>query len=212
MYVIEQWLKGKKSFVVGRTLYMTFAKDKAVKKLLQQGETPYAAELLERKMRELLQAPIAVATATKTKETEEMPGSSDPVLERLRNEWQQPYQRMNYLRHQLDSYQGNSMENVAARKEIAFEILELEQQCMQIWEKRDHYLATGSLPDAKPKTPELPTNALELAKMLNSLKKNIGRNRSKMKQYPNVAKYALLYEDYKAQFKRITGHEYNEKN
>jgi hypothetical protein len=92
-----------------------------------------------------------------------MPQSKDPVLQALRNEWQPLYQRMNYLRHELDRvtttaefplYEvgndpGNSPEEISKREPIAFEILELEQQCMRIWARRDHYLQQGKLPEVK---------------------------------------------------------------
>jgi hypothetical protein len=210
MYVIDQWLNGKKNYVVGCVLYRLFGKEPQVKKLLAAGETPFAREVLERKLREINKQPVV--TAQVVRDSQEMPGGADPVLESLKREWLIPYQRMNYLRHNLDSIKGNTPEAIALRKPMAFEILELEQRCVQIWEKRDRYVATGTLPDVPKKELELPENPIELARLLDTVRRNITRNRGKMKQFPEEPKYALLYDRYKAQYKQITGNEYSEKN
>jgi hypothetical protein len=212
MFAVENWLNGQRNFYVGKSIYKTLGSDQQLKELLEKGKTPIAEQLLLKAMQKLMDKPAAVATSPKTKEIEVMPDDADPVLHGIHLEWKKPYQEMNYKRHELDRYKGNTIENISKRKELAFEILELEQVCMKIWEKRDYYKKNGKLPDVSEKVIELPDNKIELATLIDSIKKNIRRNRLLMKSRPGNPTYAAKYDKYKLEFKKITGVEYDEKN
>jgi hypothetical protein len=212
MFAVENWLNGQQNFFVGRSIYKTLGKDQRVKDLLEKGKTVHSAELLVKAMKELLQKPVVIAARAVTVATEEMPDAADPVLKSIQEEWKKPYQQMNYKRHELDSYLLATLDHIEKRKKIAFEILELEQVCIKIWKKRDHYVQHGELPDVSDKTLTIPTDPAELGKLIESVKKNIRRNRLLMKQHPDKPAYISKYNTYKDHYKSLTGKEYEEKD
>lgn len=212
MYVIEKWLNGPRNFYVGKAVYQTVGNDKHLLEVLNKGKTPIAEELLLKALQKLCAAPAAAPVAKPMETADDMPVSNDPVVKSIREEWMKPYQEMNYKRHELDKYQGNDPAMVMKRKELAFEILELEQQCMKAWKKRDHYQQHGKLPDVATKQIVLPTDPIELGKYISNLAKNIRRNKQLMKEHPDKPVYAQKYEEYKQEYIDATGKEYQEKN
>lgn len=212
MYIIENWLNGPRNFFVGKAVYKTVGGDKKLIDLLDKGKTPIAEELLLKAMQKLLQAPALPPVPKPMETADDFPKTTDPVLNSIREEWLKPYQDMNYKRHQLDQYKGNSPEMIAKRKPLAFEILELEQQCMRAWKKRDYYLQHGKLPDVADTKKELPTDPVELGKYISNLAKNIRRNKLLMKQHPDKPVYTQKYEQYKQEYIDATGTAYQEKN
>lgn len=232
MQIILNWLQSQQqNFTVGATLYKTFGKDEVFKKLLLQGETTAVKELLIDRLQQMvqpvktprreflkylgfttIQATAIAAPPVVSKETSEMPGADEEVLQAIRNEWQPLYQRMNLLRHNLDKYgSDNSEKAIAFRGPIAAEIKKLEKQCNAIWAKHDYYIKEGKLPFGTEKKVEIPTDPVKLAMLINNIKKSIRTNRKLMKQHPGNPKYAELYSQYKAKHKLVTGNEYEEK-
>lgn len=156
--------------------------------------------------------PPAAATNPKVKEAIEiMADSDDHVLKAIKIEWHKPYKKMCYLIAQLDQF-GSSNEPTAIhkRKELAADILSLEQSCMQCWAKRDFYLEHGILPGEKSNLIEVPSDPLELATLINRVKKNIRNNRALMLSHPDKPGYAKKYLSYKEQYHQLTGKNYQE--
>lgn len=212
MYIIENWLNGPRNFYVGKAIYKTVGADKKLQHLLENGKTPIAEELLLKAMQKLCSSPTAPPVSKPMETVDEMPKTADPVLNSIREEWIKPYQEMNYKRHQLDQYKGNDAAMVAKRKPLAFDILDLEQQCMKAWKKRDYYLQHGKLPDVAEVKKELPSDPVELGKYISNLAKNIRRNKQLMKQHPDKPVYTQKYEQYKQEYIDATGSAYQEKN
>jgi hypothetical protein len=156
--------------------------------------------------------PTAAAADPKVKEAIEiMADSDDHVLKAIKIEWHKPYKKMCYLISQLDQF-GSSNEPTAIhkRKELAADILSLEQSCMQCWAKRDFYLEHGILPGEKSNLIEVPSDPLELATLINRVKKNIRNNRALMLSHPDKPGYAKKYLSYKEQYHQLTGKNYQE--
>jgi hypothetical protein len=216
MQIIRNWLKGQQNFVVGTTLYKTFGKDEKLKELLAKGETSNAKKLLREALEEMVkpgEPQVALPQKPVDKETEEMPSSGEPVLDSLKNKWKPLYERMNLLRHSLDKYgSSNTTEAIEYRQPIAREIKELELQCKAIWAKRDYYLKEGKLPFVAETKLDIPTDPIELAKLISNIKNYIRRYRKKLEKDPANAKYAQFLLDYKAQHKQVTGKDYEEKD
>lgn len=218
MQIIKTWLTGKQNFAVGAIMYRTIGKDQSLKDIFSKGETAASKKLLIQAFERMLQPeqeqPTIPAEA-KPDDSEVMPDSFDEVLQSLKTKWTEPYQRMNYLRHQLDKDfdDVNSIEAINYRKSIAFAILQLEQECIKVWKERDYYLKHGKLPNVpETKTFVIPSDPVELANLINSIKKNIRRNRKQLQDNPGDAKYAQLLADYRLKFKQITGKDYDEKD
>lgn len=214
MNSVEKWLKGSRNFFVGKTIYKTIGGDVHLKKLLDMGKTAHAEELLYKGIKALLLKPSkeVIKTPASVVEAGEMSDDADLILKSIREEWLVPYQKMNYLRHQLDQYTGDGADAVNRRKNIAFEILDLEQQCMKCWDKRDYYMLNKKLPDVVENTLILPDNAVDLAKMLENIKRNIRRNKIFMQSHPDKPAFAQRYFEYKKNYAEVTGKEYEETN
>lgn len=208
MQVVQNWLKGNQNFAAGRAIYNVIGDKPEVKVLLEKGETSFAKSILIDYL-----ASFSIEKLTNVSETvatpEQMPDSDNPILIAIKNEWTPLYQKMNYLRHSLDKKfeDENSQEAINYRLPVAKEILELEKQVMQIWEKRDHYLQHGTLPAEQQQKVEIPTEALELATFLNNVKRNIRHNRKMLRENPDNAKYASLLMHYEKLLLEITGKE-----
>ncbi|MBG9376974.1 hypothetical protein I5907_12075 [Panacibacter sp. DH6] len=209
---IRSWIAGAQNFIIGRTLYQQLGDDDNIKQKLLKGENATTKQLLWNSLENLLREPVKEAIIVDSTASE-MPASDDTVLEALRDEWLPLYTRMNYLRARIDEYgESNDPETITLREPIAFEILSLEDECEQIWVKRDYYLKHGTLPEFDEKEFVIPSDPKELAKLLQSIPRNIRRNRLKMQQPGAKALYAQLYVRYKDLYKQITGNEYVEKD
>ncbi|MEP7375542.1 MAG: hypothetical protein ABI675_19510 [Chitinophagaceae bacterium] len=204
MELIKKWIAGSRNFYIGVVLYNQFCNDARLKKYFEGSPDAIKQKKLEEELTALLQKPNSILhTPLVNTELDTMPESTDAVLTALRNEWHPLYQRMNYLRHELDKYQGNHPDVIATRKPIAVEILSLEKQCMKIWTRRDHYLDTGGLPEVKPNMEPIPDDPVQLGVSIETLKKNIRRNRKLFNENPDNTKYALKVKEYQAQLDRI---------
>ena len=213
MKIIKNWLDGKRNYHVGLAIFKTVSKDQQLISLFQKGETIYNKKRLEEELQKLMGKPAVTITPIKEQhDTDVMPDSEDAVLQALKNEWMPIYQEMNYMRHELDKYEGNEIAAIAKRKDLAFDILDKEQQCMLIWKRADIYKQTGKLPEEKDAVWEVPTDPQLLAAAINNCKKNIRRNKLDLRKNPANADAAKRYRDYKAWHIKLTGKEYIEKN
>jgi hypothetical protein len=204
MELIRKWLSGNRNFIVGAVLYKKFGTDEKLKKLFNGIPDAYSQKRLAEELERLLEKPKVVLQSTKSHgDANEMPESKDPVLKALRNEWMAPYKRMCYLQSELDRYEGNSPEEIATRKPIAFEILELEQECMKIWARRGYYEKNGSLPEVREQEEEIPTDPVELGKLIEATKRNIRRNKQLSEDHPDNTVYPLKQRQYEEKLERI---------
>lgn len=202
MDLIKKWLSGNRNYIVGAVLYKKFGTDEKLKKLFDGKPDSYLQKRLAEELSALLGKPkVVLQSSPKSTEDGEMPESNDPVLKAFREEWLPLYKRMQYHVRELDRYSGNSEAEIAYRKPIAFEVLKLEQQCLAIWEKRKYYEKHGKLEDAKEF--EIPTDPLELGKTIETLKRNIRRNKDLSEKHPGKPNYALRVKKYEEQLQQI---------
>lgn len=211
MRLIENWLKGSRNYYVGIALYKSLpGANQQLIQLLSKGKTPFAEAELVKAFKAMLSKPVVKKQPQPDPELDKMPPSADAVMESIRNEWMPLYMRMNTLRHMLWTIEGNTPEKIAQRQPIAFEVLELEQQCIQLWAKRNHYLQHGRLPEAKEVKVQIPKDPIELATLIENIKRNIRRNKAFATKNPTKAIYVQRYNDYKASYYSVTGKEYVE--
>jgi hypothetical protein len=226
---IHNWLNGNRNFNIGRAIYKIYGNKQTLKDILAKGYSQMGEKLLVFEMQELIAEPsekkVVLPVEKKSKkvaikQTEiisndnpaaVMADSDDHVLQAIKIEWHKPYKQMCYLITQLDKYgDSNTKEAINERKQLAANILELEQICMQSWAKRDYYIEHGFVQGAKNQELEIPTDPLALAALINSIKRNIRNNRASMTKKPNQPVYAKKYLMYKDQYKQITGKNYQE--
>lgn len=212
MNLVEQWLNSQqKNFIVGKTLYARFGHDAKLKLLFAEGENRTTQQRLIQAMQALMHPVASIgAVAQLPVSTKDPSQKEDAITKALDAEWKPLYKRMYMLRNDMYAKwgSGNSEEARAACKDACGEILELEQQCIVIWAKRDHYLQHGALPAAKEKETDIPTAPVDLAKFIENCARQIRRYRETAK---SNAKHAAAREKYKSLYKEATGTEYAEK-
>ena len=236
MQKIKEWLSGKQNFIIGRAIYraMISADDELIQ-LLDQGYSQYTHQKLVNAMQAHLEPPAAI---TKPKNEgkvflkywvagtdQELDSPSveltpiqipkqaiDPfVVKALEKEWQIPYKKMQYLIAQIDQFgEANDPAAIASRMDLAGQILELEQQVNSVWAKKDEYEKTGHLAAAVDDL-EIPTDPIQLAELINRIKKGIRNNKTRMQKFPDKATYAEKYQTYKMQYFKVTGKHYQDK-
>ena len=212
MLLIDRWLGGNKNFYIGKNLYEKYGTNKAIKTLLAKGESAYAFALLIKELsaiNEKGERPPIVIDKEKAILLP-MPKGGDSILKSLEAEWKPLYAQMNFLRYDMDKYGGDNSVAVRAVCHISCKkIIHLEQECMQIWAKRDYYVKHGRLPDVDVRAFVLPTDPLELARLLATCQRQIRRYRATK---DTNSKHAQIYIDNLAKYKKITGDDFQEKD
>ena len=236
MQKIKEWLSGKQNFIIGRAIYraMISANDELIQ-LLDQGYSQYTHQKLVNAMQAHLEPPAAIRGITLEDRIHygyELPDSEqeldpplmeltslvpskpeiDPfVVKALEKEWQIPYKKMQYLIAQIDQFgEANDPAAIASRMDLAGQILELEQQVNSVWAKKDEYEKTGHLAAAVDDL-EIPSDPIQLAELINRIKKGIRNNKTRMQKFPDKSGYAEKYQTYKMQYFKVTGKHYQDK-
>lgn len=236
MQQIKDWLSGKKNFIIGRAIYRaTISSSDELIQLLDKGYSEYSHQQLINAMQAHLEPPELIRGITledRIRFGYELPDSEqelypplmeltslvpskpeiDPlVIKAIDKEWQIPYKEMQGLIVKLDQFgDANDKNAISTRKELAEQILDLERYVNSIWAKKDQYLKTGTLQEEKEEL-QIPTDPLELADLINRVKKGIRNNRIRMQKNPDKPGYAEKYQHYKMLYFKITGKHYQDK-
>lgn len=212
MLLIDNWLNGKRNFYTGRNILLKYSTNKAIKTLLEKGETPLSVAIMNKELIAVNDRNVRPSTPIDKEKVllSIMPKGNDCVMKGLEEEYKPLYAQMNMLRYDLDKYGGDNSLEVRMQCHLnCKQILALEQECMQIWEKRDYYEKHGRLPDVAVKKTKLTTDPLELSILVQSALRQIRRYKPTKE---TNSKHAQLYKDYCSKYKEITGNEYQEKN
>ncbi len=203
--MIDRWLKGKRNFIVGRSLYNLYGGDDALKRLFMSTDSSYARERLADELQAIFDSGERPAERADIAVIEpQLKESDDPVVQSLNVSWKEKFQRMKTLQAELRSYgNSNRADTVGACERLCAEILEIEQELMALWQTKDIYEKTGEMPRVKKTEYVPPVDSMELAKEINNLKRNIRRQKLNLKKNPANAKYAALQNTYEERLKQI---------
>lgn len=207
MLLIDKWLQGNRNFIIGRNLYQLYGTNNALKNLLDKGETPYHQQLLVNALQEInssgikpVEKPIEVAL----KVAKVMQHDENPVLQSIHQEWTKLYNEMKFYQHQLDVYGSDNSQSTREKcKPICKKVLDLEYEINELWNKRDYYKEHGKLPEVKEVEFVIPTDPLEIARAINTLERNIRRNKAELKKHPDKPQYAALVEQYQHKLNQL---------
>ena len=220
--LIDNWIKTGKNYESGRILYSVLGKNEQLKASLAKAKTATLAKELEKALLQI-HAGKAEQVASKPKPSAKVPVPSvhvppkqsdkpvnDTVLQAIDAEWKPIYKEMQLFRHKLRQYgNSNAAEHVNERAAWAQKVLDLEQQCLVIWRKRDYYIANGKLPDVQVDK-QLPTDPLEIGRRVENLKRYIRREGEKLKKNPANAGAAMRRKEYLDEYQQLTGKQYQE--
>lgn len=229
MQQIKDWLSGKRNFIIGRAIYRALiSSDDDLIRLFDKGCTQYSHQQLVNALQSYTDASGAPESTGGSQEPEkrsdepEMPRNqlndddlhvqADPnVLQAIHNEWQVPYKKMHYLIGKLDQFgESNDPAAIAERMDLAEQIIELEKIVNGIWAKKDEYIKTGRLTAAVIDDLIIPADPVELAELINRIKKGIRNNRIRMQKFPDKPAHAERYQMYKLQYFKVTGKHYQD--
>lgn len=91
-----------------------------------------------------------------------------------RAQWLPLYQRMNYLRHELDKLQTHTTTRAKERRRcLAFEVLTLEQDVNHFWALAAYHNTHGTHYQAPAIVP--PADPVALARLINNTRRNLQR-------------------------------------
>ena len=204
MILIERWLNGNQNFIVGKVLYSHFGNDRSLRELFDKGETPFAKDMLCKALKTIHEFGCRTTKQPEIAQFMPMPAGTDKILQAIEEQWKPLYQHMNFLRHKLDQFeQDNSTPVRETRKENAATILEIERKCNLIWSKRNYYLQHGKLPEEKEEEFTIPEDPLQLAKLIERLKRYVRKHKKNLKENPGNATYAALLTKYENQLQQI---------
>lgn len=200
MEMIERWLSGSRNFIIGKTLYLRYGQDGALKKALTGAETP----ALKVKLLQAMQALCAAGAKTPAPTTdkgEKMPDApNDSILQSIAEDWKAKYAKMKYLQYELDKYgSDNSDATRNTCHEICKQILALEKEINALWDKRDYYVQHGTVPDVKTNDFTIPEDPFKHAKLIDNLTKYVRRYRLICTNEPGNSKAAALLKKYQDQ-------------
>lgn len=205
MKVIEEWLNSKhQNYTIGCSYYKTFGNDENLKRYFCNGfDTNKKARLIEA-LKELCNK-THIKKHTRT-EVEQMPEGSDSISKAIHKEWLEPYTKMNYIRHSIDELGTNNDEQTKTKRFVLVEeILRLEDECENIWKKRDGFEENKVLPTKKTKTIVIPTTPLELGLFIENCAKQIRKNKPMASTDSNKA---FLLDKWLKLYKQASGKDY----
>lgn len=212
MDIINNWIEGGKNFKVGAAIYQAIGSNEALKRLLRKGRSPIAEKELNKALMAMVGKP-AKKSAPKPAPLEKTPApnTKDSVIEALDAEWKPKYKLMQFYRNRLRKYgKSNAAKHINDRAQWAKKVLELEQECMVVWRRRDYYLQHGKLPDVPVVKKQLPTDPLEIGRRVENLKRYIRREGEKLKKDEKNAQAAQRRIEYLQEYKELTCKEYQE--
>jgi hypothetical protein len=209
MDVIRKWINGGRNYQVGVTLYLTFGDDDTLKKLFtQEHETEYKRKRLLAALQELINTKkdAVEPIQSNSSRTQEPPPKtdlnswpqepiSDKVISALKARWRPKFAEMMSLSQRLWD-----MTTVSERGEAAHRILDLDDQCDEIYAERDFYLAYNRLPDTR--HTESVTDPLKWPQKLANAQRYVRDYRIKCAKYPDNPRFAAKLKQYEEEVKR----------
>lgn len=215
MQDVANWLK-KEVYDEGVKLYLKYGKDSALKNMFKEGQSEFKRKRLRNALEEILNnyenPTTKAAIITRQVEREPILASfgwpnpiTDEVIQQLHNLWQPKYHELMNLQARvyevaLLSQQGIPNKDFEACQ-MAHRILDLDDECEEIYAQRDHYILHGKLPETIKIQPEVVGDPVRWVTELESAKRYIRRYKTKIAHnpgHPSLAKWAELQTQYEA--------------
>lgn len=166
MESIRLWLNGDRNYVAGVKLYLQFGTDKMLKRLFSSEEctdfkkkrlTAVLEELISEKKQVEVKAVIAKEKLIEKHQAERVLGNGwsaemDELEKALYNKWKPIFLKMMDLTSRLDPVARAGVTDDGMRIQagvMALQILDLDDECDEIYDQRDHYQQYGKLPVQK---------------------------------------------------------------
>lgn len=215
MSSIEQWLRGNRNYNIGVALYNAYGNDERLAEMFAQGYSLYRHTRLVQELESIRKkiidqsagkagTPIAPVPAANPEPQyqkvqhgkEQMPELKvAPEKDPYRKEWLPLYIEMQNLCARLAD-----MTDEITRGKAAHHILSLELRCIEIWQRRDYFVATGKhMPPPSESIIEPVTDPNLLFRKLNNIRCNISKRKKALAADPDDTKSERLLQKYQVE-------------
>lgn len=203
MNPISAWLLKEGSYEEGVILYMQYGSDPLLKKLFQETYSPFKEQKLKQVLTKLVSSPqqdVTVVTERKEAPAPEAPKvftgwpeAKDEVVTALHAQWKPLFAEMMNLMARIYDVAKAGLTDPAKHREagiMAHRILDLDDACTDVYEKRDYYLQHGKLPEGEQPV-KLITDPKKYPIALQNHKRYLRDYKAKLLKHPDDVKIAL---------------------
>lgn len=206
MQEIRDWLNSTKEYATGVKLYLKFGSDPILKSLFtKEAESQFKRERLFLALKSIYdnyRKPTTAKAAIQRQVEKQRPPEnfkywptvpiSDPVLSALHEQWKPIYAEMMNLSarlHEVAVLGGKDQQKALEACSMAHRVLDLDDQCDEIYAKRDHYYQHGTLPGPLNK-PEPVGDPVRWVTLMNNAERYVRQYKNKLKRDPANEKIA----------------------
>ena len=214
MDALRKWLNSSRDYAEGVKLLVEYSSDSKLKRLFTtEGYSDFKKGLLQKTLQELLTKTTTQQISIEEKKEKVVqlvaaahnrwPEGMDEVLQALHAQWKPLFSEMNYLTSTIYEVAKAGKQDEAGR--MAHRILDLDDQCDAIYDKRDFYLEHKHLPTDKPAYPVV-TDPLKYPLALSNAQRQLREARLRLKKNPNNERIAATIkknEWYVAHYKQL---------
>lgn len=199
---IRSWFKGPKRYDDGAAIYLKLGRDEKLKKVFREPESPFKKKMLEDTLKAMLYKRVvqeikqeeqkAVAIESVGWPEKKWPEERDNTLQALYERWKPKFAEMMSLCSRLYEVALAGKTDQAKEREagvMVHRILDLDEECDEIYRQREYYLQHQKLPEAE-KPMELVVDPLKIPLAYNNELRYIRDYNNKLKKDPANVKAA----------------------
>ena len=207
---IKTWLNGPRKYDDGAKLYLQYGRDEMLKRIFREPVSDYKRKKLEESLKALLQKNTQVKAKTEVHKKAAVesvalndrrwPKERDATLSALHEKWKPKFAEMMSLMSRIYDVAVEGKTDVAKKKEagaMAHRILDLDDECEEIYTQRDHYLKHGRLPNVEETPMEVVVDPKKWPVALENCRRYVRQYKNKLKNKlddVNAAKQLKKYE------------------
>lgn len=213
---VKAWLTGPRKYDEGANLYLQYGRDEALKRIFREPVSDYKKKKLEEALRSLLQKTTEVKVKVEVQKSvavegvavadRKWPKEKDSTLNALHEQWKPKFAEMMNLMSRIYDVALAGKTDSAQKQEagrMAHRILDLDDECDDIYRQRDFYLLHKKLPE-EPRPMELVVDPIKIPLELANCTRYVRDYKNKLKKEPGnvkaaaqLAKYEWAVSEYK---------------
>lgn len=207
---IKAWLNGPRKYEDGADLYLQYGRDENLKRIFREPASDYKKKKLGESLRDLLHKSTSVKAKVEVEKKAAVesvalndrrwPKERDATLSALHEKWKPMFAEMMNLMSRIYDVALEGKTDVAKKKEagaMAHRILDLDDECEDIYTLRDHYLKHGRMPNVEETPLEVVVDPKKWPVALENCRRYVRQYKNKLKNKPddvNAAKQLARYE------------------
>lgn len=213
---VKAWLTGPRKYDEGAILYLQYGRDEALKRIFREPVSDYKRKKLEEALRSLLQKTTEVKAKVEVQKSvavervavadRKWPKEKDATLNALHEQWKPKFAEMMNLMSRIYDVALAGKTDSAQKQEagrMAHRILDLDDECDEIYRQRDFYLLHKKLPE-EPRPMELVVDPIKIplaltncTRYVRDYKNILIKEPGNVKASAQLAKYEWAVSEYK---------------